>query len=206
MPTHSISRQSGGYMGEPAPPGWLDDLPRHPHAFILGAGPNGLPHHRHEPTGLKIALNCAIVVPWSFDIWVVLDQTAPRYPWFRTRTTAHKMFSTDLSRYADTTFSYIPTIHAVDNLREGILHGGATVAGCAIQLACWLGCERTTLIGIDQYGDRHFDGTIGAPKHYGRQWSNVKQIEKIIRLVAARGMTVDSLSKTQLSVPLVKLW
>jgi hypothetical protein len=194
------------YGGEPAPSGWLDALPHHRHAFILGAGPNGLPHHRHEPDGLKIALNCAITVGWRHDIWMVYDQTAPRYPWFKTDTSAHKIFSTDLSRYADTTFGYIPTIHAVSDLQEGILHGGATIAGCAIQLAFWLGCERTTLIGIDQYGDRHFDGTIGAPKHYGRTWSTVKQIEKIIRLVTARGMVVDTVSRTELAVPLVKLW
>jgi hypothetical protein len=209
MPIHSKGRfQSGGQERNICPPDWLSRLPWHPHAYILGAGPNGLPCHGHEPAGLKIALNSAITIPWDFDIWMVYDQSAPHYPWFKTKTSAHKVFGSDLAKYnpRGLNFPYVPTLHGTSDLQEGILHGGATIAGCAIQLAFWRGCERTTLIGIDQWGDRHFDGTAGAPKHFARRWNTVKQLEKVIRLVTARGMTVDTASKTELSVPFVKLW
>jgi hypothetical protein len=189
------------------PADWLSSLPTHQHAIIVGAGPNGRPHHSPEPTDcLKIACNSAILLPWRFDIYMVFDLNARNFPWFKTPTTAHKVFGHDIGRFekADVVFQYMPTINSVDELTYGILHGGATIAGCALQLCYWLNCAHVTLLGIDQYGDKHFDGTIGAPKHFGRKWTTVKPMEKIIRYVTARGMAVDSLSKTELSVPRVK--
>lgn len=207
---HSNSRfQSGGYAGEPAPPGWIDSLPTAKRAFIFGAGPNGVPFHYKHYDGILIALNSTITIRPDFNIWVCIDQTAFRYKWIKTRTSAKRVFSAQLAKHVrgvDVVFNSDPTIHNVNDLTGGLLHGGATVAGCAIQLAYWLGCERTTLIGVDMYGDKHWDGSIGAPKHYGRVWSSVKQLKKVVRLVTARGMKVDTLSKTELSVPLVKLW
>jgi hypothetical protein len=134
---------------------------------------------------------------------MVFDLGAKNYPWFKTRTAAVRLFGYDLSRTSahHFNFQYMPTIQAVGDLSPGILHGGASIAGCAIQFAHLVGCDRITLLGIDQFGDRHFDGTIGAPKHYGKPWSTIKPLEKVIRIVNARGSTVDSLSKTKLSIP-----
>jgi len=139
---------------------------------------------------------------------MVFDQGAVNYPWFKTQTSAHRVFGTEIAKCSrhDVAFEYYPTVHGLTELQRGVLHGGATIAGCAIQLAYWLGCERATLCGIDQWGDRHYDGIIGAPKHAAREWTTVKHIEHIIRLVTAGGMSVDTISKTRLSVPTVKTW
>jgi hypothetical protein len=206
--SHSIKGrcQPAAQVSAQPPAGWLDLLPRNRRAYILGAGPNGIPFHKLDPDGLKIALNSAIVLPWRFDIWMVFDYGATQYPWYKTHTSAHKVFGTDLAKVSkpEVTFPYQPTMHSVDEFRYGVLHGGASIAGCAIQLCYWLGCEHITLVGIDQFGSRHFDGTIGAPKHTDRVWSTVKLLEKIIRITTAHGITVDSLSRTKLSVPTVK--
>jgi hypothetical protein len=208
MPVRNLKSRLSQSVSFSAPADWLSLLPRHPHAFVVGAGPNGLSFHGHEPDGLKIACNSAITIPWPWDIWIVFDLSAPEYPWFHNDTPAKRVFGRDLAKHYkhDVSFEYMPTMHVVTEPNWGVLHGGATVAGCAIQLAYWLGCERITLLGIDQYGDKHFDGTVGAPKHFGRKWSTVKLLEKTIGLVTARGMKVDTLSRTELAVPLVKLW
>ncbi len=183
----------------------ISDIGLTAHTQILGTGINGRDAlHLLDPLDTTIGVNGAAGLH-PIDIWMAFDREVLSARYMddidaeTPRITGHNIYS---AARADYSFAYMPAIMpSTQRLDSGVLHAGATVAGCALQLCYWAGCQSVTLCGIDMFGNRYADGTI-SPCHASRQnWGEqMHNMNRIIALVREGGMIVETISETALMV------
>lgn len=199
--------------------------------FVIASGPNGRDIAPSIPAGACcIAVNSAITMPRSFAWWLAFDYRFPLvYDWWSTVyvDATRKLFSGRLCNYLhlvpqarqirpDAMFNYIPQIIAPTRLHPsweltppekclmpGLLRGGATATGCAVQFAYYGGARNIVLCGADLYGTGHWDGFENPNEHGILQgvWPYRDSLQNLITAVEARGTRVYTLSDTALDLP-----
>ena len=86
---------------------------------------------------------------------------------------------------------------------DGFIRVGASVSGCAIQLAYNFGAKDLLLCGVDMSGDQYFDGTANVQVSHGDTWPAVLRLNPLIRwMVLERGLQIRTLTPTRLDAPL----
>ena len=87
-------------------------------------------------------------------------------------------------------------------LIPGLLRGGLTVTGIAIQLAYYCGAKNIVLIGCDFKGQGHWDGFINPSHYYKETWIWKEIMENFcLWLAQERGTTVYTASDSTLKLP-----
>jgi hypothetical protein len=180
--------------------------------YIVGTGPNGVPHFSRVPKGaFVIALNKAILIrELRPSLWMAFAPELPSKNWWyeALQTDTLRLFGRklpllyhcDYTFYADPSLHVTRSIYPAHQLFEGVLRGGATIAGCAIQAAYFARCRRVILVGVDMYGRTYFDGSESAESGKDSVWVERDNLNTLIRLVRASGMECFSLSETELDV------
>lgn len=113
---------------------------------------------------------------------------------FRFRPLVNLQFKAELARHT----RYNPLV-------AGLLRGGISIAGCALQFAAWGGARRIVLVGVEMQGNRHFDGTANANMHATAKWGVLWKMDHLIQgLRQFHGIEVVSLNPTAISVPVVQ--
>jgi hypothetical protein len=67
---------------------------------------------------------------------------------------------------------------------NGVLRGGLTVAGCALQLAAQAGIKEAVLIGVDFQGQRSFDGSVNPRAECRRRWPWLRDMQTLCKLLS----------------------
>ena len=201
--------------------GWLDsdvffalpNIQKPSKVLIAGPGPNGAPFHSDvfDFTGMTIALNRGILIPGQWDFFMAYDLGARDCEWYNSdqamrakRLLGALLARSTPNRRTDYTFETMPR-EFDDKPRYGCLHGGSTCCGVALLFCYWLqrhhpeGAMDISLLGIDQYGQYDYDGSISAPK-YKKAWKTIANLNKIIGLLRDEGVSVRSISPTLLAV------
>jgi hypothetical protein len=198
--------------------------------YVVASGPLGAKPALSIPAdACTLACNSAITMPRAFAWWVGFDYRLTQYSWWRTIDlgTARKLFSCRLVNRLqlqpavrriepDYYFNYLPDIvsptrlnphfkptPAAEMLKHGLLRGGLTVSGIALQFAFWFGAKRIVLCGVDMYGTGHHDGFINADRYKlcGAKWPWAAQLQACCDVIAARGCKVYTMSETILRLP-----
>ena len=200
------------------------ELPKR--VYILGSGINGLEHHSRIPKdAYVISLNRAVCAMPS-SLWLMRSLEYAATGWFKDamNLSVTKAFGYELAqrvKRADYFYRYMPKLYdqpKKNELVNGILRTGGTVAGCALQLCHWKGVRRAILCGVDMKGRTYWDGakgsnrgtrSIGAPKTMNTdkeiggvdmKWNReLDTLNHIVRVCSKR-MVISSLSDTALKV------
>jgi len=173
---------------------WSRSLkPKHKTAVIIGSAPSPrvdlIP--QLEPC-LKIACNAGVHL-YDSDIWMVFDASFTQKPPFEPAYKTYKgikLFGRNLADLSDMVFEYEPTLKTYDGKPVyPLLRGGATIAGCALQLCYHLKIKRVYFVGVDMYGQHYADGSIDLEPRKEREWAQLKRMNLLINNVTDR-MTV----------------
>lgn len=189
---------------------------------IVGSGANGIGcYHRIPHDSFKIACNASIgITSIHYDGWMVIDKDCVKHEWFQYYDVEHdviRFYNSDLpgtkiasydpaiSDWYDT-YNFIPGKPIQANhfdIREGVIRGGVTVCGCAIQLAYLFGNREgleICLCGIDMEDNRYFDDSVSGEHDSGKVWDHKQPLDNMIHWIINRGVRVYSVSKTALAV------
>lgn len=212
---------------------WFESNKMPETVYVVGAGPNGLPFYEQIPEGgYTISVNSLIKYPRVWDWWVCFDHRCPSFDyWNAPRHPKTKVLygcrlcnrlddDNVLKEYMpDYFFDYLPGLVPGTFFRNepvempGILRGGMTAGGIAVQLAVYGGAKKIVLVGLDFKGRGHWDGVENPNAHYdgvwgesynkGSSWADV--LSNYMRYVEKRRkVEFVSWSETALAVKVVK--
>lgn len=183
---------------------------------IVAPGRNGRSHYERIPVDFQIvAVSKAVLIPGlRAAVWIM---THSDQPWFAE---ANRSF------HGIRLFSYDAALHAADALQgtpecycfvppsdsflepqmsrglDGVIRYGATVSGCAIQVAYLFGATSILLCGVDLSGDEYFDETVNANANHGDTWPAVQRLQPLLtHLIENKRLSVATLSPTRLDLP-----
>jgi hypothetical protein len=198
---------------------------------IVAPGPNGRDHYAAIPDDFyQIAVAKAVLIPGlSPAVWVMnhADQD-----WFDEADRAFNgirifgdaTFENSAVRAAENSavraaenravraahtgerYSFTPPaqdlspdmLHPVD----GCIRVGATVSGCALQVAYNFGAREVLLCGVDMSGDNYWDGTSNVQPMHGPVWNASRSMNQLIHwMTHEKGLKIRTLSPTRLDVP-----
>lgn len=192
-------------------------LPRR--VCIVAPGPNGGAHYADIPADCAvIAVSKAVLIPEiEPDLWMMNHAHQDWFDAANDRFGGVRVFSTDALGEAADRLAALPegyyyqppdellSEEAVRLPVEGVIRYGATVSACAVQLAYNLGAQEILLCGVDFSGDGYFDGSLNVHPNHGDTWPAVRRLTPLLRwLEAERGLTIATLSPTQLDLPVWK--
>lgn len=198
--------------------------------YVVASGPLGAKPALSIPAdACTLACNSAITMPRRFTWWVGFDHRLTQYSFWPTLELhgARTLFSCRLVNRlnlappvrqipCDYYFNYLPDIVSPTRLQPhvkptppgqmltpGLLRGGLTVSGIAIQFGYWFGAKQIVLCGVDMYGRGHWDGFNNSDPHQlcGGKWPWAAQLQAFCDLIAARGCKVYTMSETILRLP-----
>jgi len=185
--------------------------------YILGAGPNGLPHHS-AAKGTVIAINRAIEAVQCEAYWLCIATAIIHEQYFHHMMHDHisdQMHYPILAK-GRLTQAYPETPYHVELARPighddyGIIPGavrqGAGTVGAALHLAQQKQAKRCILVGVDMCGKGYFDDTENMDKrsiHPDGRWTQIPALQKVVDWCKGDGMDVVSLSPTKLEVEMI---
>jgi len=207
-------------------------MPRFPAAVcVVASGPNGRdPALRIPDSAFTIAVNSAITMPRRFSWWLAFDHRNVCHDFWETielgntrllfgaRLVNRLRLQKGAFRHIEPEayFNYMPMIIAPTKLhpdwkltppeeclKPGLLRGGATASGVALQFAFYAGARDIILCGADFEGRGHHDG-FNAPDPYdlfGGVWPYRDAMQNLIVAIQRRGTRVWTLSDTALDLP-----
>lgn len=204
----------------------LDELGSPEHVYIIGGGEKGADAFKLIPEdAYTIAANSTLKAganpdyyprPWT--IWSAFDVNGPYAKdnyWTHPvpQETKILMGKTLAAHYGNPKTKkskatyYFEHSHSLRPGRRAIvdryLLGGATIIGCNLQLAWFIGAYKFTFVAVDMSGQYHWNGTR-ASKRTGR-WPQANRLEYLIRNLKQRGAIFNTLTPTALKgVPVVK--
>jgi hypothetical protein len=208
------------------------DILRHPFTFppevyVVGTGPNGADYfYKAQTAQYVIVCNKAITLEdIPRNIWLCDDGTLPDKEWFRVYAyyyvnnpgriqdpTPTPVFSEGklLDLYPRVPFyakHFTGSMKQPHGPRDGVLRGGASICGKALQLAYWKGARRIVLVGVDMMHRAYHDdpkgqGCMAQMKEDG-EWYQCVRFNLHVNFLKKQGVEVVSLSKTALNVPVV---
>lgn len=167
-----------------------------------------------------IACNSAGLLVYA-DVYMAFDIACWKMPWWNERCGKQYLIGKHLIESANGghcpfqfdywEFDYIRTMrHDGDTLENGILKGGATITGCAMQLAVsskrvkrihLIGCEFANM-RIHFYDDDEYVASAPRTTQWGGQH---KKMTMLCRLVATRGLEVAHWGATALPIAVKSL-
>ncbi|MEP0814585.1 MAG: hypothetical protein HRF49_07965 [bacterium] len=108
--------------------------------------------------------------------------------------------------YPQTKASIAPGKDFSPNFKNPLTSGGATIFGCALQLAFHKGCRAVVCVGIDMKGNGYYDGSANLYRP-GGPWMHVPIVDAMIRTMQAKrpDFRVYSLSPTALDIPIMEV-
>ena len=184
--------------------------------YIVAGGPNGKKYYHSIPDdGYIIAVNQSVLIPEiTPDMWVLNSMNKTTRPWIRK---AHQSFKgtrvfkqncvEKTPKYIQKSdhFIYVPNQKNEPSnstrILPGILRGGGTVSGYAIQIAAHLGARNIILCGVDFSGQTYWDGKTGNHRKHGDVWSYKAAADKIVQdLHKEYDLNITSLSPTKLNI------
>lgn len=196
---------------------FLEENPCPSRVFIVGGGPNGKDAINEIPEdAFTIAVNSLITHKRAWTWWLAFDKGIENYPWWPGLKIPEKtkvLFGHTLADVSlivpDYTFRFEPTLaqyfrqrNRKSPLMEGVLRGSASIIGCAIQFAYFLGAEEIVLCGVDMFGQGHWDGFMNPRNDHKGVWGVSRKVQWLIdSLKTQRGMEISTMSKTALNVP-----
>lgn len=172
---------------------------------ILGPGSNGIPHWEKIENMFIIAVNCAVNIPVSANIWLLADGNAPKAKWFPEGIKNHhglRVFSYAVTNRCNEKSDYgfymmqPPDNNFVRNPK--MFRPGETTVGIAIDFANRFGAKEIVLCGVDQCGPIYFDGNMARNYPPLMTHAGCHRITKIIKMVEGYGSKVWSISPTRL--------
>jgi hypothetical protein len=208
-------------------------LPKFPKTvYVVAAGPNGVAAEtRIAKDACTIACNSAVLYERQFNWIVMFDHRLVCCDFWETihiPLTTKRLFGARLVNRLrlqagkfrhitpDAYFEYVPNISCPTKLNPhfpitppaqvlmpGVLRGGATVAGIAIQLAYYGGAQHIVLVGVDMFGTGHHNGFIN-PDPYklcGADWPWAVALDNLCAAVIAKGVRISTASQSALKVP-----
>jgi len=167
-----------------------------------------------------IACNSAGLLVYG-DLYMAFDLNAWRFPWWNERCGANYLIGKHLAESAQGghcpfqfdfwEFDYVRTMrHGGDKLERGVLKGGATISGCAVQLAAsnahvrridLIGCEFANM-RTHFYDDDEYRPVPCTPNQWGGQH---KKMTMLCRLVMATGIKMAHWGTTALPLQVLSL-
>jgi hypothetical protein len=193
--------------------------------YIVGSGPRGEDAFKTIPEdACTIALNSMISQwrPWTYwmafdyrivdsDFWCEIKVPKKTVTLFGARL-ANRVWS-DPAVFPKIKpnyyFRYHPGMSGASFVEgqpclvDGLLRG-LTVAGCALQFAYWFGATEIVLCGIDMFGQNHLDGHVNIDVKYLAEWPWSKNLSRLCGVLRSKGISICSLSPTNLEVPLCR--
>jgi hypothetical protein len=189
---------------------------------IMGSGPGAAEAATRRPPGVfTIALNKAVLLPGlAADIWLMNQLTSDSLAYYHEAAAAHpripRLFR--LGTALATAAAYAgrddcswflarqapgEELRADRDLPTGrLVRAGATVAGCALQIAFAVGAKEILLGGIDMRGDVYWDGTKNPRDPKQGDWKHVSILDRLItHLCTSHGGMVWTLGDTALKAP-----
>jgi hypothetical protein len=164
------------------------------------------------PDSYVIAVSKGIIAFPAANIWLCSDSELPEKDWFEYGNDHSKAITIFSERLAERThkvpdyiFDQDPVLCFHDyEARWGCLRCGCSVSAQAVQLAYHFGAMHVTLVGVDMYGRKYFDGTDGGyiDEREG-EWNCIVRFNSLIKWLNEHGMIVDSLSPTALNIEVV---
>jgi hypothetical protein len=181
--------------------------------YIVGAGPKGAEFVDSIPEdAITIALNGAIRYNKTFTFWLVNDHRLVDYDWmqdFLPPASTLVVFGHSLATYIRAyhprivpsyTFQFRPALqepYNTDFMMHGILRGGASIAGCACQMAAFGGSTLHVWCGLDMQGNGHFDGFVNTRMHHSAVWNDCRHLSAVRHLLRLHwGVQTYTLSPT----------
>jgi hypothetical protein len=177
--------------------------------FIVGSGPNGAAVVDDIPkNAIVIAVNGAIRYDRPFDYWLVNDHRIILYDWWADwvskscnvfgHTLIQRIWQSIVRKSGRIvpkySFKFLPGLPG--ELLWGILRGGASISGIALQFAYWGGCTKIVLCGVDMKGQGHFDGFV----NNGCKWDrDLRCMNRLVRELRSAGCRVSTMSKTEIT-------
>jgi hypothetical protein len=182
-----------------------------PRVCIVAPGPRGRGHYREIPPDFYvITVSKAVLIPsLRPDLWMMNHADQNWYPQadaaFRGVRVYGGRAAAQVTPPADETWYFYDNPESLTPDRPELIDGriltGATVTGCALQLAYNFGANFILLCGADMSGDDYWDGSSN-PLDHGDTWPAARCLSLLIRwLVRERGIWVATLSETRLQVP-----
>jgi hypothetical protein len=201
--------------------------------YIIGSGPCGTAALGKVPAdACTVALNSAILHKRLFSHWMAFDVGMLRYAWWNSieipeetinvfgitlvdamKGTAPLLSERIVPSYS---FRFRPLVNMQfrselqrgkrqNALTAGVLKGGISIAGCALQFAAWGGAKRIVLCGVEMQGNEHFDGTANANMDARAVWGVCWKMNHLIEsLRQFQGIETVSLNPTAVKVPVVE--
>lgn len=139
-----------------SPPDIFDCLPdwRGLSVVVMGSHPALTADLAALPFAPDIRIACNGAVAHPHDLAMLFDLACPSQPWWRTvQSLRPETLILGVELHAATslpclaTFNSRPVLCSTPTLTRGLLRGGATITGCAVQLALHAG-TRPTLCGV----------------------------------------------------------
>lgn len=192
--------------------------------YILASGPHGLEPAKQIPSGATIvACNSAIQYGLKFSYWIGFDHRLPACQWWdkvKPSDECKRIFGVRLVNQLasfpaqlrihspDGYFEYLPELASYGvyrlkgGLKPGVLRGGLTVTGVALQMAVFGGATEVILVGVDFYGLGHFDGLHAGIPTCRREWPYCRAFEQFCALLETKhGCKVYIGSDSALKLP-----
>lgn len=156
--------------------------------YVIGNGPNGLPHYRWVPRGdgnYSIALNGA-AIEYVWDARFFGDMQCYRYDYFYDLKAGELRIG---PRSCGDDFDYFVDMRHIA--------AGATCAGtCLKWLHHHIGVRSVILCGVDMFG-HHADGTDSGQCGI---WRQLPALQAVIDDLSSSGMTIQTISESALNV------
>ena len=185
---------------------------------IVAPGENGAPYLRHIPNeyyqiAVSKAVLCDAINP---RVWITNFITQN---WFAEaessfsgirilRKSSAKMLSCkSLSQrsvyYFDPHTKDEERLHAVERRPvDGLIRGGGSISGIAIQVAYNLGAMDILLCCVDMSGDGYWDGTANPHQTHGDVWSFAPGLQSLIDMLREeKNIRIETMSPSKLELP-----
>lgn len=143
----------------------INELPFTEDSYIVGSAPCVVDHLDKVPRDcFTVALNGAYVLRDYWDAWAIWRRDSTTYPWWPDQrpNVGSVICGETLAGcidWADYSFKYEPPLTVHEYPREGICHGGATIAGSMFLMLCASPrVHRIHFCGVQMTGPIDFDG------------------------------------------------
>lgn len=198
--------------------------------YVVASGPNGREAVNNiPPDAYTIACNTAITMDRRFTWWCGFDHRLINCSYWDTldlkgaltlfgarlvnRLALQPQYATHKPRYF---FEYMPMVLAPtklhpefkltpvkDILMPGLLRGGMTVSGVALQFAYYGGAPNIVLCGVDMFGTGHHDGFENPDPHdlCAGRWPWADPLQHCCEAITNHGVNVYTMSDTALDLP-----
>ena len=173
-----------------------------PTAWVVGSAPgveNEIKAINHNDW--VVACNGAIRLQLRADAWAIwLKDSLEKAWWPPARPDVRHIvcgreFAMSCPFPVDYDFVYEPGLDWGGVPRAGILGGGASIAGCMVQLLIASGvCQCIVLVGIGLQGPVDYDGT--STGHKKKPWSQARKMAGLCRYAKSKGIVVCATRRT----------